>query len=231
MEDNVKPNVFRLIVVASVAISVLTACGFNITDPSAVTRITGSGKVVTESRNVSGFSGLTVNGAGKVSVEWTGTEALSVTADDNLLPYIVTEVRNGTLVIEYKPNVVFNRFADLTFKVSAKSLNSIDVNGAAAIDGKSIDADRLATTVSGAGAVKMQGKIAQQDVTLNGTGAYNAENVEGKRATVTNSGAGAAVVRVSDQLTANINGIGVIEYIGNPQVTKNVSGIGIVRQR
>jgi hypothetical protein len=212
-------------------IVLLTACGFNITDPGAVTRVTGSGTVATESRNVSGFNGLVVNGTGKVSVEWTGTEALSISADGNLLPYIVTEVRGSTLVIEYKRNVVFDRVSDLTFKLAVKNLNSIEVNGAAAIEGKNIDAERLSVNMSGAGALKMQGKIVQQDVTLNGTGAYNAENVEGKRATVTNSGAGAAVVRVSDQLNATINGIGMIEYIGNPQVTKNVSGIGVVRQR
>jgi hypothetical protein len=224
-------NALKVIVTGLISILVLTACGFNITDPSAVTRVTGSGKVVTESRNVSGFSGLTMNGAGKVSVEWTGTEALSVTADDNLLPYVITEVRGSTLVLEFKRNVVFDRVADLTFKVAVKGLNSIEANGAAAVEGKNVDADRLSVNVSGAGAVRMQGKIAQQDVMLNGTGAYNAENVEGKRATVTNSGAGAAVVRVSDQLNANINGIGVIEYIGNPQVTKNIAGIGVVRQR
>lgn len=226
-----KLNGFRFIAIGLISILVLTACGFNITDPSAVTRVTGSGKVVTESRNVSGFNALTVNGAGKVTIEWTGTEGLSISTDDNLLPYIVTEVRGSTLVIETKRNVVFDRVTDLTFKLTVKSLNSIEVNGAAAVEGKSVDADRLVTTVSGAAVVRMQGKIAQQEITLNGTGAYNAENVEGKRATVTNNGAGAAVVRVSDQLNASISGIGMIEYIGNPQVTKNIAGIGIVRQR
>ncbi len=221
----------KLVLIGSVGLALLTACAFNITDPSALTRVTGSGKVVTVSRDVSGFNGLVVNGAGKVSVEWTGTEALSITADDNLLPYIVVQVRDSNLVIEFKPNVVFDRTTDLTFKVAVKNLNSIELNGAVALEGQGIDADRLSVRVNGAGAARMQGKIAQQEISLTGTGAYNAENVEGKGATVTNSGAGAAVVRVSDQLNATINGIGVIEYIGNPQVTKNVAGIGVIRQR
>ena len=42
---------------------------------------------------------------------------------------------------------------------------------------------------------------------------------------------GAAVVRVSHKLDASVNGLGSIEYIGNPQVTKSVSGPGTVRQR
>ncbi|WP_455389528.1 GIN domain-containing protein, partial [Petrachloros mirabilis] len=68
-------------------------------------------------------------------------------------------------------------------------------------------------------------------VTLEGAGAYNSESLECNRATVTNNGAGAAIVRVSDELNATINGMGFIEYIGNPKVTRSVHGIGLVSQR
>jgi hypothetical protein len=62
-------------------------------------------------------------------------------------------------------------------------------------------------------------------------GTYNAAELSSQRAQVTNNGTGAVVVRVSDKLDAIINGVGSIEYIGDPQVTKKVSGIGTVRQR
>ncbi|MBI5029808.1 MAG: DUF2807 domain-containing protein [Chloroflexi bacterium] len=218
-------------IVGWIALIGLTACGFNISNLGAVTRVTGSGKVATESRNVSGFNGLIVNGAGKVSIDRTGSESLAITTDDNLLQYIVTEVRGGKLVIEFKPNIVTDRVADLSFTLTVKDLNSIEINGAAVVDGKNLQADQLSVTVSGAGATKLAGKADQLTVTLNGAGAHNSENLESKRATVTNNGAGAATVRVSDSLNANIAGIGMIEYIGNPQVTKNVAGIGVVRQR
>ncbi len=193
--------------------------------------MTGSGKVVNESRTVSGFTGLVVNGAGKVSLDRTGTETLTVTTDDNLLPCIVTEVRGGTLYIEFKPNVVADKTTELTFKLTVKELNSLEVNGAVAVEGNNLQASQLSVSVNGAGAVKLVGKIDQLNVSLSGAGAFNSENVECKRATVTNNGAGAAIVRVSESLNATINGIGYIEYIGNPQVTKSVNGIGAVRQR
>jgi hypothetical protein len=87
------------------------------------------------------------------------------------------------------------------------------------------------TRVTGSGKVVLVGKIDQLNVTLGGAGAFNSENAECKRATVTNNGASAAIVLMSESLNATINGIGYIEYIGNPQVTKSVNGIGAVRQR
>lgn len=226
-----KTRMLQLIALGLIIVALLTACGFNITNPGAATRVTGSGKVVTESRNVSGFTGLTVNGAGKVSIDRTGAESLAITTDDNLLQYIDTQVRGGTLVIDFKPNIVPDRVTDLTFNVTVKDLKSIEVNGAAAVDAKNLQGDQLSVSVNGAGATKLTGKTDQLTVSLNGAGAHNSENMEAKRATVTNNGAGAAIVRVSDSLNATISGIGFIEYIGSPQVTKHISGIGAVRQR
>ena len=191
----------------------------------------GSGKVVTESRSVSGFDGLVVNGAGRVFIDRTGTESLAITTDDNMLPYIVTEVRDGKLTIEFKSKVVPNHLKDLTFRLTVKDLNAIELNGAVALEGMGIEASKMDVTISGAGSVKLAGKVDQLAVTLSGAGAHDSRGLESKRATVTNNGAGAAVVRVSDELNATINGIGVIEYVGNPKVTKGVHGLGVVSQR
>jgi hypothetical protein len=230
-EEIMKAQMFKLLEVGMFVTVFLTACGSNITSPSAITRVPGSGKIASASRDVSGFTGLIVNGAGKVNLERTGAESLSLSADDNLLPYIITEVRGGKLVIEFKSNIMSERISDLTYNVTVKNLTSLELNGAVAVDGKNIEASQLTVRVSGAGATKLAGKVEQLDVTLSGAGAHNSENMDVKRANVTNNGAGAAIVRVSDLLNATINGIGAIEYIGNPQVTKSVSGIGVVRHR
>ncbi len=229
-----KKNSLRLVLaIVGIGAALLSACGFNITslNPNSLTRITGSGKVSTESRNVSGFDGIVVNGAGKLSVERTGAESLSITTDDNLLPYIVTEVRSGKLVLEFKPGVVPDRVTDLTFKVTAKDFNSLEINGGATADMKGVDTDQLTFVVNGAGVVKVAGRAKQLTVTVSGTGAFTGEDLDTQRASITNNGLGSAVVRVSDALNAQINGAGSVEYIGNPQVTKSVNGVGVVKQR
>jgi hypothetical protein len=228
-----KANVLKLALIGLLSMVLLTACGINITsfDPKSMTRITGSGKVVTESRSVSGFNGLVVNGAGKVFIDRTGTESLAITTDDNMLPYIVTEVRDGKLTIAFKSNVVPNNLTDLTFRLTVKDLQSIEVNGAVALEGKGIEASQLDVNISGAGAVKLAGQVDQLAVTLSGAGALHSENMESKRATVTNNGVGAAFVSVSDELNVTMNGMGFIEYIGNPKVTQDIHGLGVVTKR
>jgi hypothetical protein len=209
----------------------LTACGFNSLNLGGVTHVTGSGKVVNETRNVSGFDGLIIEGAGQINIDRTGTESLSITTDDNLLQYIDTQVRGGKLVITFKPKIWVDSFSDLAFNLTVKDLNSLQVTGAVSINAQNLQGDQLTVSIDGAGTTNLAGKVDQLTVSLNGAGAFNSENLQAKRATVTNEGASTAIVRVSDSLNATLSGIGVIEYIGNPQVTKNISGPGAVRQR
>lgn len=207
----------------------LTACNLMNRD-LILTQVSGSGNVVTETRSVSGFDGITITGAGKILIDQNGSEALSVTADDNLMQHITTEVRDGKLVIGFTPRVVFGRVTALTFNVSAKQMNSIQLDGAAVVEGKNIAAENFSAKLNGAGAITLAGKVTAQEALLDGVGSYNAAELASQRAQVTQNGTGRAVVRVSDKLDAVISGVGSIEYIGNPQVTKTVSGLGVVRQ-
>lgn len=226
-----KAKTFKLGTLGLLAVALLTACGFNPITTSGVTRVTGSGKVVNETRHVSGFDGLIIEGAGQINIDRTGTESLSITTDDNLLQYVDTQVRGGRLVIEFKPKIIFDRVSDLSFNLTVKDLNSLQVTGAASIDAQNLQGDQMTVNLDGTGATNLAGKVDQLTVSLNGMGTFNSENMQTKRATVSNDGASAAIVRVSDSLNATLSGIGSIEYIGNPQVTKNISGPGAVRQR
>ena len=208
----------------------LTACSVAI--PINIgPRVTGSGKVITETRTVSGFDGLVVNGAGKIFIDRTGTESLVVSADDNIMALLITEVRGGKLVIEFRGNALVNNVTDLTFRMTVKNLNSIEVNGAVQLEGKNMDTERMLINVNGAADITLVGKANQLDATLSGAGKLNSENLECKQAKVANNGAGSAVVRVSDSLDATISGVGSIEYIGNPKVTQRITGIGTIRRR
>jgi len=223
-----KAKMFKLGTLGLLAVALLAACGLNLGE---LTRVTGSGKVVNEIRNVSGFDGVIIEGAGQINIDRTGTESLSITTDDNLLQYIDTQVREGKLVIGFKPKLMVGGFSDLSFNLTVKDLNSLQVTGAARIDAKNLQGDQMTVSIDGAGAIELAGKVDQLTVSLTGAGTFNSENMQAQRATVTNEGAGTAIVQVSDSLNATISGIGAIEYIGNPQVTKNISGPGVVRQR
>src|SRR5690242_12646963 len=76
-------------VLSAAAGSLLTAGCLSISDGHTVH---GSGNVVTEARPVSGFDRVSVSGAGQLKVTQGDAESLTIETDDNLLPYIRSEV-------------------------------------------------------------------------------------------------------------------------------------------
>ena len=85
----------------------ITACGSN-TILGSREVIKGSGNVITESREVSGFNGVSHTGIGRVTITQGDTESLTIQADDNLMEYITSEVKNDTLELGFDENVRFD---------------------------------------------------------------------------------------------------------------------------
>lgn len=193
--------------------------------------MTGSGNVVTETREVCGFTAVTLQGFGKVIIDQNGSESLTITADDNFLPYLETEVRGDTLYIKNTENVVVTDFTEMTFQIDAAALDSVELSGAGSMNISNLDTDKWQVTLPGAGSITVSGQVTEQTVKLSGAGSYNAENLASQEATIHSSGAGTAVVQVSDSLDVTIDGLGSVEYIGDPQVTQDINGVGSVRQR
>lgn len=195
------------------------------------TGIAGSGKVVTEPRTVSGFSAVSLSGSGRVIVEQTGTESLTVTTDDNLLPYIRTEVHGDTLELGTKdPMTNLNPTEDIVFKLTVKKLDDVRISGSGEADLKNLTENQLQVRISGSGDMTGQGSVDDLDLRISGSGSYSGQNLKSKRATVGVSGSGSVIVSASDSLDASVSGSGSVEYVGDPQVTQNVSGSGSVHR-
>src|SRR5512142_1150936 len=99
----------QIILIAVLSIAVLLAgCTFYI--PSGLRRmVTGSNVVIQENREVSEFNAVSLNGAGELTITQGEKESLVIEAENNLLPLIKSQVRNGVLVIDFDsegPNAV-----------------------------------------------------------------------------------------------------------------------------
>lgn len=201
------------------------ACG-----PFGGNTTVGSGNLKTESRAVSGFSAVTFAGFGEMTIRQTGTESLTITAEDNLLPLITTTVSGQTLRIGGQPAVSIRPTRNITYTLTVKDLSAITLSGAGSITWRDIQTNALRVTLSGAGKLTLSGSAPSQDVTLSGAGAYEGGDLASNSARVTVSGAGSAHVKVRDTLDATISGIGSIVYFGDPVVTQHVTGPGSVRK-
>ena len=87
--------------------------------------VRGSGNVITESRDVSGFSEIALFGSGKVRVDVNGTESLIVEAEDNIMPLLKTEVRDGSLELSVESNI--SPTTDVIYTVSAVALDGVTI--------------------------------------------------------------------------------------------------------
>jgi hypothetical protein len=191
----------------------------------------GSGTIKTESREAGEFSSITSKAVGKITVQQTGKESLTITADDNILPLLKSYVADQILYLTIVDDASFNPTRPIEFAVEVKRLEKLDISGVGSVEVRDIQGERLSVSVDGVGSMTIAGRVDVLDLTLSGVGSFNGEELMTKQATVRNTGVGSAVVNVSEQLDATASGVGSIEYIGSPQVRESVDGVGRVKQR
>ena len=220
--------------------------------PSGIRTIKGSGNVVTEDRDVSGFDSVALLGFGRVIITQGDEESLTVETDDNLMQYIETEVRGGTLELGFtEDDILLDPSDSIIFRLSLIDLAALDSSGAGKFEIEKLETDRLevtlsgagdigidslsatdlVVTVSGAGQVELAGQVKTQEITLNGLGNYDAPDLESQTATVRVPGAGSVAIWVLNTLDVTINGAGSVEYYGSPHVTQDISGVGKLTSR
>ena len=212
--------------------------------------IQGSGNVTRESRNVSNFNQVELQGIGNLTIQQTGSESLTIEAEDNIIPYLKTEVKNNRLTLSIEPGVGISTTKPINYELTVKDLSDLKLTGSGMINVESINTNNLKITTTGSGNVsantdtntlevvlggsgdaKMDGKADSQDVNITGSSRYQAENLQSRETKVDISGSGSATLNVSDTLDARIAGSGSVEYAGNPTVSKQISGSGELRKR
>lgn len=210
----------------------------------------GSGRLITETRPVSGFEAVVLSGAGRLEIIQDGSESITIQTDDDVMPHVETEVRAGTLYIGFDfDGAVSLMPTEMNVALHVRRLDSISASGAWEITCAALEADALEIVISGAGQARLDdlqaasltaeisgagqmrvaGQIESQRVSISGTGRYNAGDLQSETTVVTLSGAGQATVWASDSLEAHISGTGQIEYYGSPQVSFDQSGAGNLR--
>jgi hypothetical protein len=193
--------------------------------------VRGSGSIATERRDVSGFTEVRVNGMGDVTLEQTGTDSLSVEADDNLLPLLETTVRDGVLRLGTKDNVNIQPSRAIRYHVTVRKLTGFGISGSGSVNATGIDTDRLDGAISGSGSATLTGRADAVDLSISGSGSYDASNLQSRTAKVSISGSGDAVVNATDKVDASVSGSGSVHYLGSPSVSTHVSGSGTVARR
>jgi hypothetical protein len=211
----------------------------------------GSGNLLTEIRDASGFLAVEVDYPAEVFIKQGTKESVKIEAEDNVLPGLKTRVRNGVLEIYYKsengrhvnptePVVItivvkdlaevdFTSAGELTIEDLETDELDVSLSGAGNLNLDNILVQNLTVSLSGAGSMTASGTADYLDLNISGFGGFKGEELYGKTASVNISGAGSATVWVDDELTAQISGAGSVSYYGSASVTKQISGVGSVK--
>lgn len=211
--------------------------------------ITPSDNIITENRDVSGFTAVDMSTLGKVTITQGDSESLEITGSDNLVELVKTTVRNGVLIIELPEKInirATNSEKLLSFDITLKDLTGLNVSGLGTVEMAALETDALKLDMSGAGTISLDqitasnvevdlsglGKIVlggtanSANLNLSGAGSVEAGDLQCQSVDISISGLGGATVWATDTLTGEISGAGGVDYYGNPQVNTNTSGLG-----
>jgi hypothetical protein len=193
--------------------------------------VEGSGAVITEERAVTGFSRVQINMGADLVLTQDDTESLSIQADDNLMPYILTDVRGGALVIETPDNVSLDPSQPIQVRVGFAELSEINIFGRSNVTADDLNLETLALHFAGSGSAQLTGQVANQTLTIRGQATLNNLELDTAHTRVEISGSGTVEVNASDTLDVTIAGMGFVYYAGSPQITQSISGSGTIAQR
>jgi hypothetical protein len=215
----------RMVLIGAAVLAVLTvsACDIDVLGER------GSGTVVTESRTVSEFDEIVLSGSGEVFVDVNGTESLTIKAEDNILPLLTSEVRNGRLELGTRSSI--SPTVAIVYTISAAALSGVSIEGSGDITATGITGDSFDAEISGSGQIEVAGAVDELTVGISGSGRFEGEDLFAATGTADVSGSGHAIVNVSDNLEAEISGSGTVEYIGDPDLNSSISGSGDIKRR
>jgi hypothetical protein len=193
--------------------------------------ITGSGRAITQQREVSGFKGIALSLPGRLEIVQGAAEGVTITADDNVVPEIETVVERGVLHVRLRKDTNVRTRTRISIKVRARAIHSIAVAGSGDVIAPSLDSPALTVRLAGSGDVKVGGRAESLQVRISGSGDVDAGRFDTQRAKVSVAGSGDATVWVRKTLEASVSGSGEVRYFGDPEVRKKVAGSGTVRRK
>jgi hypothetical protein len=135
--------------------------------------IQGSGNVIEESRDVAPFTGVQLAGSGEVFYTAGPPAPVRILADDNLLPYVKTEVRKNVLhlYLDTPNNTSVNITTPIQYFVTAPTLDRAAVSGSGDFTCDRIDGEALELEIIGSGNFRVDAvAVSKLSLQVSGTG-------------------------------------------------------------
>lgn len=212
-------------------------------------KIKGDGNITTTTRNTGDYDGL--KAAGPMDFKLVqGTEGkITIQGDSNLMEYIITEVKDGKLVVRSKKGVNHKPTKTIVVTVPYQSISSVSLAGSGDVENSGtikandfkvalagsgdidlkVDADSLESSIAGSGDIQLSGSTGSLETKIAGSGDFDGSSLDSKDVDVKIAGSGDVNVVCNGTLKVRISGSGDVKYSGNPtNKDTKVSGSGSI---
>ncbi|WP_454051138.1 head GIN domain-containing protein [Cellulomonas sp. Marseille-Q8402] len=211
----------------------------------------GGGPMVTREVEVEDVQSVDLASSGDLTVRRGDTPSLTVRAPEGTQDRLVSEVRDGVLVLDARSSFGFQDLGDVQYELVVSDLQQVVVSGSGDVTASEVVGERLRVSISGSGGVEVSGVDVEEvqaavdgsgDIELSGrtttaafgidgSGDIDAEDLRAEEVDASIGGSGEIAVHAERRLDVRIGGSGSVTYAGDPEVTSEVSGSGdVVRE-
>jgi hypothetical protein len=196
------------VILLFLCVNFLPSCNDSNDDQNNI--IKGTGELVSQTRILGSFNGISLVGQGKISITKGDSQKVVIRAQQNVLDVLTSDVYNNDLAIgSHNKNIQTTKgiFFDIT---TPNPITLINITGAGDLNIAGDKQNILMINIVGAGEI-------------------NAYNLEVNNCTISISGTGDCKVKVDSVLNVNISGVGNILYKGYPVINQSISGSGSIK--
>jgi len=209
-----------------------------------------AGDTYTEERKIESFHSIDAEGVCNIFLKQGNKEALVLESKKDILDLIITDVRGGTLYIDWKKGSKVKKMSKLNIYISYQSLESLEVDivgnlqsdntitadnfqiefsGVGNID-LDLDCSNIDAEFSMVGNIELSGSADNVNLESNCTGNIDASSLIAKHLVLDNASIGNVRVHADETISIESSGVGNVTYSGDAKVERlDSSGIGKIK--
>jgi hypothetical protein len=210
-----------------------------------------------QTRKVDSFTEISLRIGANIHLEQGEKQSVEVTAKSSTLDELITEVKDGKLIIRFpNKNIFWNDFrpGEITINITMPEINGLAVSGSGdiladdlikskildlSVSGsgniklKDLSAERVKSAISGSGNIIIAGKETAQDlsIVISGSGNFKGMDYSANDVTVKVVGSGNVGIEAKNNLYIRLAGSGNVTYKGKPSIDQSTTGSGSVRSQ
>ncbi|WP_225036215.1 head GIN domain-containing protein [Winogradskyella sp. SM1960] len=212
-------------------------------------RIKGDGNIITSTATTASYNAIKTAGSMDFQLIKGKEGNISIKGDSNLIPYIITEVKNNALLVKIKKGYNLKPTETIVITIPYESISAVSLAGSGDVENSGIieanhfkvslagsgDIDlqiaskTIESTLAGSGDIELKGKTTNLTTTIAGSGDFDGDDLNSTNVDATISGSGDISVHCNGELKVRISGSGDVKYSGNPtKKDTKISGSGSV---